>query len=176
MMKYHVKIKFIAPYLQARFSDSAQKSLRVKAGTKTTLGDDESWKDLLYKDDEGIYIPALQVKGSLINGGKLVKRKPYGSFKDIVKAYFFIEPEKIYIGKTEPDFINESFPARKDGQRVRLLHPAFNSGLEVEFYLIVTNEEVDIKTTRLILEQAGLSNGLGAWRPEHGRYEVIDMK
>jgi len=176
MIKFDCEIKLIADYFQAKFSENAQASLKVKSGTKAKVEDDDSWKDLLYKDEKGIYVPAIQIKGALINGGKSIKKKPYGSFKDIVKAFLFIEPDRIYIGKQEPDFINESFPKRKDGLRVKLLHPAFNKGLTVSFKLNCTSEELDAKTIKMILEKGGLENGIGAWRPEHGRFEVTKFK
>jgi len=137
--------------------------------------DDDSWKKLMYKDEKGIYIPSIQIKGALINGGKSVKRKPYGSFKDLVKAYFFVEPAKIHLNKKKPDFINESYPQRKDGARVRLLHPAFEKGLTLNFSLVVTNDDIDERTIKMILEKAGLENGIGAWRPEHGRFKITKI-
>lgn len=176
MKVYNVKIRLIADYLQARFSERAQGNLKVKSGTKAKVDDDDSWKELIYRDEKGIYVPAMQIEGSLMNGGKSVKKKPYGSFKDIVKSYCFVTPEKIYIGKQEPDFINESYPSRKDGLRVKLLHPAFKAGLELEFQLNVTSDDLDESTIKLILEKAGLENGIGAWRPRHGRYEIVSIK
>jgi len=176
MTKYNCEIKLIADYFQAKFSENAQAGLKVKAGTKAKVDDDDSWKDLIYKDEKGIYVPAIQIKSALINGGKSVKKKPYGSFKDIVKAFFFIEPDKIYIGKQEPDFLNTSYPKRKDGLRVKLIHPAFRVGLKVSFVLTCTNDDIDKKTVKMILEKGGLENGIGAWRPEHGRFEVLKFK
>jgi len=172
MKKYNITIKFIAPYFQARFSERAQNALKVKSGTKSKVDDSEMWKDFLYKDKKGIYIPSMQFKMSLVNGGKSVKKKPYGSFKDIIKAYLFVEPDKIYIDKQEPDYINESYPSRKDGLRVKVLHPAFNIGLEVNWILSCLSDDIDDSTIKLILEKAGLENGVGAWRPEHGRYII----
>ena len=177
MTKYDVMVKTISPYLQAKFGEDAQASLKVKSGTKAKVEDDDSWKKLIYKDDEGIFIPAMQIRESLVNGGKSIKKKPYGSFKEMVQSYFRIEPDKIYIGKQEPDSIRESYPSRADGMRVRLLHPSFDEGLEIEFVLIVANDEIDETTVKLILEKAGLEKGIGAWRAGgHGRFEVIDFK
>ena len=103
----------VADYLQARFSEKSKSDLKVKAGKKAKVEDSETWEALLYKDEKGIYIPSMQIKGAIINGGKSIKKKPHGSFKNDVRAYMFIEPEKIYIGKQKPDFINESYPKRQ---------------------------------------------------------------
>jgi len=177
MKNYKVKIKTISPYLQARFSEKAQQTLKVKSGTKAKVDDSDMWKDLIYKDKEGIYIPQSHIRESLVNGGKTIKKKPYGSFKEYVQSYFHINPYKIYIGKQEPDYINESYPSRKDGQRVKLLHPAFKEGLEIEFELKVTNEDIDESTIKFIIEKAGYEKGIGAWRAGgNGRYEIIKFK
>lgn len=177
MQTYNVTIRLISPYLQAKFGEDAQSSLKVKAGTKAKVEDDDSWKKLIYKDDDGVYIPSTQIRECLVAGGKGIKKKPYGSFKEIVQSYFQIQPLKIYIGKQEPDFIKESFPQRADGQRVRLLHPAFEESLEVEFELIVTSEDIDTNTIKMILEKAGLEKGIGAWRAGgHGRFEIKEFK
>ena len=177
MNTYNCKIRLVADYLQARFSDKSKNELEVKSGKKAKVKDTDSWEALMYKDEKGIYIPAMQIKGALINGGKSIKKKPHGNFKNDVRAYMFVSPEKIYIGKQKPDFINESYPKRQmDGTRVKLLHPAFKSGLEVNFKLNCTNDEIDEKTIKVIVEKAGLEYGIGAWRPEHGRFEVVEIK
>jgi len=173
MQKYTIKIKLIRDYLQARFNEEAQKSLKVKAGTKARVNDDDSWQGLIYKDQKGVYIPINHIRESLVNGAKSVKKKPYGSFKEIVQSYFLLEPEKIYTGKKKPDYIKESYPSRVDGMRIALKHPAFKAGLELSFDLVITNDEIDQKTLELILEKAGLEKGIGAWRAGgYGRYEV----
>jgi len=178
MKKYTVKCKFLSPYLQARFSERAQKKLETKSGTRAKIEDNDSWKELLYKDRGGIYIPSKQIRESLVNAGKGVKKKPYGNFKEAVQSYFQVMPMKIYIGKQEPDFINESYPPRKqDGFRVKLLHPGFKESLKFEFQLLIANEEIDKGTIKLILEKAGLEKGIGAWRAGgHGRFEIINFK
>jgi hypothetical protein len=174
MQKFNVKIRLITPYLQAKFGDDAKASLKVKAGNKAKVEDDETWKKLLYKDENGIYIPSNQIRESLVNGAKAIKKKPYGSFKEVAQSYFQIQPQKIYINKQEPDFINESYPSRADGMRVKLLHPAFNAGLEVGFVFIVISDDIDVSTLKLILEKAGNEKGIGAWRAGgNGRYETV---
>lgn len=177
MKQYDVKIKLITPYLQAKFGEKAQASLKVKAGTKAKVEDDDMWKDFLYKDKKGIFIPSKQIRESLVNGAKGIKKKPYGSFKEIVQSYFFISPDKIYINKQKPDATNVSYPSRADGQRVKLVHPLFKEGLEVNFQLMISSDEIDESTIKLIIEKAGYEKGIGAWRAGgHGRYKLEEFK
>ena len=123
------------------------------------------------------YVPKEHIKYCLVSGGKKIKKKPYGNFKDIVKATFFVEPDKIYLNKKKPDFISVTYPSRKaDGARVKSVKPAFKPGLTISFTLTVITDEIDLTTTKLILEKGGLEAGIGAWRPEHGRFEVTEFK
>ena len=175
----NAKIRFVSDYFQARYSDKAKAETNSPIGRPPSEGqqlDDESWKELLYKDEQGIYIPAMQLKGAIDNAGIKIKKKPRGSFKDACRAYLFIDPERIYIGKQEPDYINTSHPKRKDGMRVKLLHPAFKKGLEVEFKIVCLNDDLKVSTIKAILEVAGRECAVGAWRPMHGRFEVVEVK
>jgi len=176
MKTYTVTVKFIAPYLQARFCEQAQSELKVRAGKKASLEDDDMVQNFLYKDENGIYIPSLQFKMALVNAGKSIKMKPYGNMKNLVRAYFFAEPEKIYLKRDKPDFVKTSYPSRKDGLRVKVCHPAFNAGLQVEFILNCTNDDVDKKTIELLIAKAGLEYGIGGWRPENGRFSIVSIK
>lgn len=177
MQRFIITAKFLRDYLQDRFSTEAQEGLKVKAGTKAKIEDDESWKKLLYSDKKGCYIPSLQILQSLIGAGKGIKKKPYGSFKEIVQSYFIVGPENIYFGKTNPDYIKESFPARADGLRVRKGHPAFNAGTQFIFEVMISSDEIDDKTIKMIVQKAGLEKGIGAWRAGgHGRFEVVKFE
>ncbi len=177
MKQYSVKAKFIKPYLQARFSEQARESLKVKSGTKAKVDDDDMWKNFIYKGKKGIYIPSIQIRQALVGAGKGIKKKPYGNFKEIVQSYFIVEPDMIYLGKQKPDSFKTSYPSRADGQRVKLIHPAIEAGTEFQFTLHVTNDDIDVNTIKLILEKAGLEKGIGAWRAGgHGRFEIIGFK
>jgi len=178
MKKYTCTIKFTAPYLQARFSMDAKKEL-VQDTKKTILKkkEDDSWKNLSYQDEIGFYIPALQLEGAFIASGKDFKMKAKrSSLSGWIKASLFADVEKFYLNKKEPDFINESFPKRKDGNRVRILHPAFNAGTQFTFTMQCLDDEIEDGLVQKLLENAGLRYGLGAWRPRHGRFEVVSVK
>lgn len=175
MQKYLITAKFLRDYLQDKFSQEAQESLKVVSGTKAKIEDDDSWKKMMYADKKGCYIPSLQVLQSLIGAGKGIKKKPYGSFKEIVQSYFIVSPDNIYFGKAKPDTIKESFPSRAaDGLRVRKCHPSFSAGTQFSFELLITSNEIDEKTIKMIVAKAGLEKGLGAWRAGgNGRFEIV---
>ena len=180
MKQYSITIKFIADYLQDRFSVKSQENL-TKVGRKTVsegIGfDPNSWKDALYKDEKGCYLPAVQIKGALVNSGRDFKIKARRtSFKDWVRANLFVDEEKIYLGKEEPDEIKESYVKRKDGSRVPKLHPSFNAGLQISFTLNCMDDNIEDDLIQKICENAGKGYGVGARRPEYGRFEVVEFK
>lgn len=190
MKKYSVSVRFTAPYLQAKFSDKAKQELAnpvvknvldkyasLHEGLDTKNEEELSWVHLSYIDDKGYYIPGIQFEGSLINSSKDFKVKSRKtSFKNYVKAGLFCDTERIYLNKMTPDYINESYPARKDGMRVRLLHPAFKAGLEVSFTLMSLDmDNLPSKIIKEILQNAGQRYAVGAWRPKFGRFEVVEF-
>jgi len=178
MQLFNVTIKFIAPYLQARFSEESQKELlRTTKRTVLKSTSEPNWEKLAYRDQKGFYIPALQLEGCLANAGRDIKAKSRRTnIKQWVKANLFVKPDKIYLNKKNPDFINTSYPPRKDGSRVRIDHPAFREGLEVSFQIECLDDDVEESQVREILEQVGRIDGLGAWRPKHWRFTIIDFK
>lgn len=177
MKKYKVEARFIKPYLQARFSEDAQASLKSKTGTKAKVDDEDMWKNFLYKDKKGIYIPSIQIGEALTGAGKGIKKKPYGNFKEIVQSYFMVVPDKIYLSRQEPDFLKTSYPKRADGQRVKLVHPGIEADTKFQFTVHITNNELDDGTIKEIIIKAGLEKGIGAWRAGgHGRFEVVKFK
>ena len=179
-MMFKTKIKFISPYLQARFSELAKEELLKDARktiTRNTTEEDEQWIRFSYFDNKGYYIPMEQIKMSLVYSGKDFKMKARkNSLKDWIKATLFIKEEKCYLNKTEPDSLLTSYPKRKDGNRVKVIHPVFNIGSEIEFTIEILEKNFDKKTLKEIIVNAGKRYALGARRPEFGRFEVLEFK
>lgn len=177
MKTYKVRIKLIAPYLQARYCEEEKAKVAKPSGERPKIDDKGEWEKLCYKDEKGFYIPAEHLEGSLENGGKRVKRKPVGTYANFVRAYFFINERRVYIDKDKPDELVTSYPVNKiQKNRVKVTHPQFNPGLEVEFTLQVQTDEIMLATVSEIFERAGKENGIGARRPRYGRYEVVELE
>jgi hypothetical protein len=176
MQTFKVKVSMVSDYIQHRFSEDAKDNLKVRAGSKAKIEDDDSWKEFLYSDEGGVFIPSNQIRESLVAAGKSTKMKGRSSFKEYAQSYFIVQPEKIYVGKQEPDYIKESFVQRKDGLRVRLIRPAFTAGLTFEFMLKVLTDDIDQKSIGIIITKAGMEKGIGAWRAGgHGRFEMLEL-
>jgi hypothetical protein len=176
MNKYKVKISFVTPYLQARFSEQAQDGLKTKKGADKIVKMEKCVEMLSYKDENGYYVPNTQIRQCLVEGSKKIIKKARTSFKNDFQSYLMVQPSKIYIGKKKPDEIEESFPKRKDGMRVAIYHPKFNN-LKIEFDLIDTGGELIKDDIESIINKAGLECGIGARRPDsYGRFKVDSFK
>lgn len=177
MKKYTVKIRFVTDYLQARFTEDAKKELTNYVSRGIIKSEDDSWKVLLHEDEEGVFIPNLQVRNCLVNGGRELKlKKQRRSLQPWVISNVMINPDKIRIGKMEPDDILVSYPSRKDGNRVTVKHPVFKAGLEVQFELVVLDDDMETKAIKDLLIISGKNYGLGARRRDmFGRYELVSL-
>jgi len=177
MKSYTVKIKMITKYLQARFTEDAKAELTNYVSKGIVKSDEDSWVVLLHMDDQGIYVPSQQIRNCLVNAGRELKlKKTRRSLQQWVISNVIIEPEKIYLGKQKPDEIIVSYPARKDGNRVTIKHPAFDKGMEIEFNLSVLDEDMETKAIKQLLEIAGRNYGIGARRRDmFGRFSLVSI-
>lgn len=178
MKTYTVTIRFITEYLQARFTEDAKKDLENYVSQGIVKSEDDSWAVLLYRDDQGIYIPNMQIRNCLVNAGRELKlKKQRRSLQQWVISNVMINPEQIYIGKKEPDHVLTSYPMRKDGNRVVLKHPAFMKGMEVQFELAILDDTMEKKAIEELLKIAGKTYGIGARRRDmFGRFDLVELK
>lgn len=181
MLIYNCKIQFIADYLQAKFSQESKDQVSVsvkKSGAEEPIKMNDP-KTFLHKDKKGIFIPADQIEGALMNSGKDFKVKARRtSYKEFVRAKIFIEPQRIYLNKQTHIEDLPSYVKRKDGSRVPLCHPVVcKKDEKVEFQLTCNDEiGIDKETLKALLENAGISYGIGARHPRWGRFKVLEFK
>ena len=134
-----------------------------------------------YRNGNGkCYIPADQIRGTLINAGSAVKAKVGGrskSMKQVVAAMFMVTPDHIEL----PDFDTidkRSAVNRNVKARVIVIRPKWSTW-EVEFTLNVMNDTTTAETVRAILDYAGDYVGIGSFRPTNngmfGRFEVKEF-
>mgnify|MGYP001579345388 CR=1 FL=1 len=178
MKVFSIKIKFTTDYLQARFTEDAKKEIENYISQGIIKSEEDSWKVLLHEDAKGVYIPAIQLRNCLINSGKEFKvKKQRRSMQAWVISNIIVEPEHIYFGKPKPDKILVSYPARKDGNRVTIKHPAFLAGTEVEFIVKSLDDGMETKAIENLIIMAGKMYGIGARRRDlYGRFELVNIK
>lgn len=175
------KIRGLAPFLYNRMTEASLDSLSTgKSGGTMTLGQrlDEA-KTKVYRDDSGLIIPAWTFKRMLLDGCAGSKLKMAGRMPawKAVYASVFVDGA-LSFGKDEPDFIHEAvgkIPPRT-GKAAILRRPALSEGWELPFKLTVLEAGLPPEVIKVGLEYAGLRVGLGAWRPEYGRFLLVDWK
>ena len=179
---YGVKIKGVKPLLVSRITEE---DLKPASRKRSSTPDPESEaKKRLYLNQEGEpCIPAKNIKAMIRDAGaqfKLPQR--FSTYKSMIKAGIDIEPELVPItdpnnGKSAEwkiDIQIGRLPGKSS--RVLVIRPRFDSW-QLEFKIINRDPEIlkeDI--LRKILEEGGKWYGLGSYRPEFGRFEVIEFK
>jgi hypothetical protein len=77
------------------------------------------------------------------------------------------DAELMYV---DPRFVSKARTKRGTiAVRVRIPH------WSASYRLLVNDEIIDPKTLAKILDRAGIAEGLGTWRPLHGRFQVTDL-
>lgn len=135
-----------------------------------------------HQDDKGLFIYDYMLKGfiksaieTLMENGAI---KKISAYKKWVDRLVFISPRKIYLGKTEPDYVVER-PIRAmtpQGPRVSLVRSdAIEEGTEITFEveILKNSKSIDIELIKKALEY-GRYVGLGQWRGSggYGQFEV----
>lgn len=139
--------------------------------------DSEAMKRLHLDVERGAYIPSEALKNSLLDGIKMAGIKNGAvSARPLVEATVF-PLHHVFLGKSEPDEVFET-PARvppRTGPLVLIRYPKFLPGWKGAFTLLVTQDSRDLlEKVRKGLETAGQFVGVGSWRPEYGRFVLID--
>lgn len=125
-------------------------------------------------EDGNAYIPSWTFKKVLWTGAYKGKVKDgRANIGDTLIATVFVEG-KIHLTPNIYDYIHQA-PGRippKTGATRMIYRPAFRAGWIAEFHLVVLDNRVPSDSIRLSLEEAGIRGGIGAWRPEYGRFVV----
>ncbi len=174
-MKFAVQIKGIAPLLMHRFSEEKLTRMKVRAGDKVLSQEQrrEEASQYLYQQKGKLVQPAVHLEGTMVKAGTELKLAGSGkkTYKDLIKSSVFVTPEYIphKNQKWEVDaraVVNPTTRGRSMCYRPRL------EEWELEFQIEVLDDRADPDAIKEILRLAGLRQGIGAYRPRFGRFEV----
>src|SRR5215831_1003060 len=172
-------IEGVAPLLQGAFTSAAIKSLdEGTTGGKFTRAERiAEVADRVHRDpDGGIILPKWNFKKCLSLGAAAANLKEgRKGFRQFLDATVFPTAD-LSFGKTEPDDVLEVVGRRppKTGPACIVRYPMFHAGWRLDFGLSFVDERRVADHIRRALEEAGLLVGLGPWRPEYGRFVVVD--
>jgi len=176
---YQVKYRLtsLSPYIQNNPIGIIED---VKGGSgKTRIGKAEANAEKTgYKNETGYYIPARQINGLKFRAGMKVKLGK-ANIANFMKACVFCDAQEIQMtrkGKPikENDFVYNDPIIRKDGQMVFNPRVAFKEW-EAELTLNVTEDSIPKAKILEVLTIGGLYVGIGARRPEYGRFMVKEI-
>jgi hypothetical protein len=83
-----------------------------------------------------------------------------------------------YVGPTDAELMYEDprfvsiAPTGRGTMAVRVRLPQWAA----TYRMLVNDEIIDPTTLAKILDRAGIAEGLGTWRPMHGRFQVLEMQ
>lgn len=187
MKSYKLTLKSLSPYMQHRMDDMSlaewEKCRRqIIERPEVSQADAHRAEYHCYRNVGGqCFIPADQLRGSLINAGTYMKSKMGArskSMKTIVAATFMIAPDEIII----PDFdsIDKRSAVNKNIKgRVMVIRPKW-SEWQTDVILNCYEASITKETIKQLFEYAGSYVGIGSFRPTNnglfGRFEVIKLE
>lgn len=187
MKSYRIKIKGVTPYMQHRMDDQKLEQwekLRGPIHERPEVSHEDAVRAEYhcYRNSDGkCFIPADQIRGSLISAGSYVKAKVGGrskSMKVLVAAMFIVEPEHITI--PDYDAIDKRSAVNKNVKaRVIVIRPKWTNW-EAEFTLNVYEDSINQDQISQLFEYAGNLVGIGSFRPTNnglfGRFAMTEIK
>jgi len=132
-----------------------------------------------YKNGEGVYLPAWNMKRCILDGFQTLDLRVPGNKNKrlwrVVQPVMFIEPPEILFGVAEPDFLHKCPGKNADGSATIVRRPALDAGWSLTFDLRILDDVIIKDDLQAALITAGERCGLGGWRPEYGRFQVKEF-
>ena len=178
MYRIRGTIKGTAPILFNAWTKAELEALDRggSTGKKTVEQREKEAYERLYKNGNGIFLPPWTFKKCLLEGTqKAGVKEGRGSLVPYLAAEVFVDGELLF-HKEEPDFIHTTWGRRppRTGAACIVRRPALEAGWEVSFTIVVMEDRRRSDHIKIGLEAAGLKVGLGSWRPEFGRFVIVD--
>lgn len=186
MGQYQVEasIKGIAPLLQHRFGQDAIAEAQAVKKRTGEMDYSEEWRDTVYADEDGwLYEPSNHLESALIKAAVnfKIKGKRGKTYKDLVKAAVYIEPELIPLNVQIPEnpthnplepFYVDIRPVIVARARVLRSRGALAKGWRLDFTITVIDDQLPFMVLKEIVDEAGRAVGVGDYRPRMGRFVV----
>lgn len=162
------------PEVYKTFIESKKPDLEEDESATVEKAEERSWTGF-HRDELGLFLYDYQVKGYLKEAAAMVKQPGRrASLRPTVERYVFVEPRRIYLGKTEPDGVLER-PLRAmtmRGPRTALSRSDYvDAGTRITFQVVVLDDALPEEALRKLLDY-GRYMGLGQWRSgSYGRFQ-----
>jgi len=168
MVKVKVSVEGIAPLLMNKFTET--KSTESKRGKKVYNPEEEAEKKTYRTEDKRLYLPSTHFKASMVKAATDFKMSGKKSYKDYIKSGVFIEETEIVLDPQKYEIF--ACPVVIQRARVMSWRPMFKKWT-CSFTIEIADDMINPTTLKEILEMAGKYKGVGDFRPEHGRFQVV---
>lgn len=179
-----VTVTFIgtAPYSQSRMHDAPKLDKETPAAY-----DERTWREKMTTDAEGnVVVPAMALKQALPVAAKRLGKQIPGRGKSTYTKYFEADViciNDVQIGHTKDSAACVTINANADGvrgsgKRVKRTFPVFHNWAGTATFMIF-DDTVTPEVFEEVFTAAGLSVGIGRFRPENGglngRFEPVSF-
>lgn len=178
MLTINVTIEGLTPLLVNRFHEAAAEE--ATSGTRSRKerpGPDEDAESRLYKNGNGPFFPAENIRQSMIGAASRHKIGRRAATTDMAAAVYLSPFELPLTGDWHTDSRAIVIPATKG--RILRHRPMFDQWA-IDFQIQIDNDLVSESLVRNILEDAGKLVGVGDFRPArkgpYGRFSVTSWK
>ena len=174
MTPFSVRIEGQTPLLVNRFHEDAQAEASSGVHSrKEKLSPEADAESRLYKNEQGVYFPAENLRQSIIAASGRHKIGRRSAAADVAAA-IFIKPFACPLtGEWKVDSRPVVIPATRG--RILRYRPIFESW-SIEFELEIEENLIDKTMIRHVVDDAGNYCGIGDFRPArkgpHGRFSV----
>jgi hypothetical protein len=172
-----VTISGIAPILFHRW-DCAAVEAKSKAKKNSREKKEDNLESYVYRCADGtLGLPGMNLHMALAQAGKSKAdpRSPRKSAYELVKAALLVTPTVASFGATTWDYEDRRrVVVQRNG--VTRVRPAMREGWTLSFEVtVVDSAYVDEPLVYDLLATAGRYNGLGDFRPQFGRFNVVQF-
>jgi hypothetical protein len=173
MRTIQIRIEGITPLLVHRFGEQAEQARRTRRIEATEVDPRaEATRHAYIADDGTFYFSAFAIPNSMGAAGASHKaRGTRKTLRFVVPSAVRVTTDRITImngnGSPAPDFEVDSRPVTIPATKGRIMrHRPRWDKWSAEFDLVVNDELLDPATAHVLLAEAGLSIGIGDFRPE----------
>ncbi len=170
-MKYKVKVKGTAPLLMNKFSEAVEKKSTRKK--KVYVPEEEAERKTYRTEDGKLFLPSTHFKASMIKSAVDFTMTGRKTYKDYIKSGLFILEQEIVLDQQKYEIF--ACPVVIQRARVMSWRPMFKEW-SCAFTLDIADDMMNAETVKDILESAGKYKAVGDYRPEHGRFEIVEFK
>ena len=185
MKKYKVCIEGISPLLMHGSQNVGMDGdTGKKKGGNALLGDKNEWKKTIYFDENiGVYVPAINIEASLIEGAKQYKIGR-GSATKYVKSGVFITDNELQL-KVDGNTIKSLDEVEVDQRTVKnpstkgrnMRYRAIFKMWSTEFTIMVSSDDyISEDLLKNIIDYSGMYVGVCDFRPRFGRFKVTKFE